>query len=43
MPCRRGPCTEGETTWGRIESNGQLEVNGTGYGNPSKCIRGRSP
>ena len=29
--------SKGETTWGRIESNGQLEVNGTGYGNPSKA------
>ena len=26
--------SKGETTWGRVESNGQLEVNGTGYGNP---------
>ena len=26
-----------ETTWGRVESNGQLEVNGKGYGNPSKA------
>ena len=29
--------SKGETTWGRVESNGQLEVNGTGYGNPSKA------
>ena len=29
--------SKGETTWGRIESNGQLEVNGTGHGNPSKA------
>ena len=29
--------SKGETTWGRVESNGQLEVNGTGYENPSKA------
>lgn len=29
--------SKGETTWGRIEANGQLEVNGTGHGNPSKA------
>ena len=28
---------KGETTWGRVESNGQLEVNGTGFGTPSKA------
>ena len=30
--------SKGETTWGRVESNGQLEVNGKGYGNPSKAF-----
>ena len=29
--------SKGETTWGRVESNGQLEVNGKGYGTPSKA------
>ena len=30
--------TKGEVVWGRIESNGQLEVNGEGHGNPSKAF-----
>ncbi len=29
---------KGEVTWGRIEANGQIEVNGQGYGNPSKAF-----
>ena len=31
--------TKGEVVWGRIESNGQLEVNGEGHGNPSKAFQ----
>ena len=29
---------KGEVVWGRIEANGQLEVNSEGYGNPSKAF-----
>lgn len=28
---------KGEVSWGRIESSGQIEVNGRAYGNPSKA------
>ena len=31
--------TKGEVVWGRIESNGQIEVNGEGHGNPSKAFQ----
>ncbi|MCG8419626.1 MAG: type I restriction enzyme HsdR N-terminal domain-containing protein [Proteobacteria bacterium] len=30
---------KGEVIWGRIESNGQLEVQGEGHGNPSKAFQ----
>ena len=30
---------KGEVVWGRLESNGQLEVNGEGHGNPSKAFQ----
>jgi hypothetical protein len=30
---------KGEVIWGRIESNGQLEVGGGGHGNPSKAFQ----
>ena len=29
---------KGEVVWGRIEANGQIEVNSEGYGNPSKAF-----
>ena len=29
---------KGEVVWGRIERNGQLEVNNKGHGNPSKAF-----